>query len=181
MIFYKMVYSYNISRGKRGVNLVILGGAAIINVIGNYFTIPLLRFACVLTQICVDYLGMPSVSWCGNVDSKYVSLMMKEIAEAGNIQDSNVERELSSAFVDRSQGGLFALLHAYANNMTQKAQRDYALARKLPVLLPVFWIYYPLRWKIRSIRGERKAVSFLSTFQMANKRKQLYNWLGLFH
>ena len=42
MIFYKMVYSYNISLGKRMVNLIILGVAAIVNVIGNYFLIPVL-------------------------------------------------------------------------------------------------------------------------------------------
>lgn len=42
MVFYKMVYSYNISLGKRFVNLLFLGLAAIANVIGNYFFIPLL-------------------------------------------------------------------------------------------------------------------------------------------
>lgn len=41
MIFYKMVYSYNISQGKRIINLIFLGIAAVVNVIGNYFAIPL--------------------------------------------------------------------------------------------------------------------------------------------
>ena len=41
MIFYKMIYSYNISRGKRWVNLLFLGLAAIVNVVGNLFSIPL--------------------------------------------------------------------------------------------------------------------------------------------
>lgn len=40
MIFYKMVYSYNISRGKRLINLVFLGLAAIVNIIGNLIAIP---------------------------------------------------------------------------------------------------------------------------------------------
>ena len=40
MIFYKMVYSYNVSRGRRWINLVILGTAAVVNVVGNLFAIP---------------------------------------------------------------------------------------------------------------------------------------------
>lgn len=42
MIFYKMVYSFNISRGKRAINLLLLAGAAVANIIGNYFLIPVL-------------------------------------------------------------------------------------------------------------------------------------------
>lgn len=40
MVFYKMVYSYNVSRGKRTINLIFLGVAAIVNVIGNLILIP---------------------------------------------------------------------------------------------------------------------------------------------
>lgn len=40
MIFYKMVYSYNIAQGKRTINLIFLGTAAGVNVIGNLFLIP---------------------------------------------------------------------------------------------------------------------------------------------
>lgn len=40
MIFYKMVYSFNISEGHRVISLVFLGVAAALNVIGNYFLIP---------------------------------------------------------------------------------------------------------------------------------------------
>lgn len=60
MIFYKMVYSYNISRGKRGVNLVILGGAAIVNVIGNYFTIPFYGIwgACITSVVSYLMCGL---------------------------------------------------------------------------------------------------------------------------
>lgn len=41
MIFYKMIYSYNISQGRRWINLLFLGCAAVINVIGNLITIPM--------------------------------------------------------------------------------------------------------------------------------------------
>ena len=43
MIFYKMIYSYNISKGKRIINLIFLAAAAVLNIIGNCFLIPILN------------------------------------------------------------------------------------------------------------------------------------------
>lgn len=40
MVFYKMIYSYNVVNGKQKVNLIILGFAASLNIIVNYFAIP---------------------------------------------------------------------------------------------------------------------------------------------
>ena len=41
MVFYKMVYAFNVVQGRRIINLVYLGGAAVVNAIGNYFLIPI--------------------------------------------------------------------------------------------------------------------------------------------
>lgn len=40
MVFYKMIYAYNVVNGKRVINLLFLGLAAIANMIGNYLLIP---------------------------------------------------------------------------------------------------------------------------------------------
>ena len=40
MIFYKTVYSYNVTQGRRVINLVLLGIASLTNVIANAFLIP---------------------------------------------------------------------------------------------------------------------------------------------
>lgn len=40
MIFYKMIYSYNVSQGKRLINLYFLGGTAVIHTICNFIAIP---------------------------------------------------------------------------------------------------------------------------------------------
>ena len=41
MIYYKMVYAYNVVNGKKVINFLFLGGAALFNIIGNYFLIPI--------------------------------------------------------------------------------------------------------------------------------------------
>lgn len=56
MIFYKMVYSYNVSRGKRMINLIFLGLAAIANVIGNLIFIPLYGILGAALMSVISYL-----------------------------------------------------------------------------------------------------------------------------
>lgn len=41
MVFYKMVYAYNVVNGHTNVNLVLLGAAAVLNVLLNVFLIPI--------------------------------------------------------------------------------------------------------------------------------------------
>ena len=54
-----MVYSYNVSKGKRSVNLIFLGVAAIANVIGNIIFIPMFGiYGAALTSVI-------SYSLCG--------------------------------------------------------------------------------------------------------------------
>lgn len=56
MIFFKMVYSYNVVNGKRMINFLFLGGAAIINIIGNYFLIPIGGIAAAAWSSVISYL-----------------------------------------------------------------------------------------------------------------------------
>ena len=60
MIYYKMVYSYNISQGKRLINLWFLGGAALTNTLGNFIAIPLWGIwgALVSTIIAYNFCGL---------------------------------------------------------------------------------------------------------------------------
>lgn len=60
MIFYKMVYSYNISQGKRVINLIFLGTAAVVNIMGNLFFIPLLGIwgAGIISVLSYSICGM---------------------------------------------------------------------------------------------------------------------------
>lgn len=69
MIFYKMVYSYNISKGKRVINLIFLGIAAIANVIGNFFLIPVIGIwgAALTSIVSYDICGICFLVYFHNV------------------------------------------------------------------------------------------------------------------
>lgn len=55
MIYYKMVYSYNISQGKRLVNLYFLGGAAVIHTLLNFIAIPMYGMWGALVSTVISY------------------------------------------------------------------------------------------------------------------------------
>lgn len=57
MVFYKMVYSYNVANGKRIVNMVILGIAAASNVILNYILIPIMGNMGAAVASLVSYMA----------------------------------------------------------------------------------------------------------------------------
>ena len=140
----------------------------------------LLRFAKVLTQLCTMYLGLPEVGWCKGIDKAHVNMMYEEILFGGNIRTSSVEKALSSVFIDRSARSAPNFLKTYISKMNGQAKREHPFLEKAPFLLPVFWVYYPVRWKIRVLFGKRKNVGVAATLQLANRRKRLYDWLNLF-
>ena len=56
MVFYKMIYAFNVVNGKRVINLVFLGAAAVLNIIGNYFLIPLGGIAAAAWASVISYI-----------------------------------------------------------------------------------------------------------------------------
>ena len=56
MIFYKIVYSYNVVNGYKTVNLILLGIAAIINIVGNLILIPIMGIKGAALTSVISYL-----------------------------------------------------------------------------------------------------------------------------
>lgn len=59
MVFYKMIYAYNVVNGHKNINFILLATAAVINVVMNYFLIP------VLSINGAALASMASYSVCG--------------------------------------------------------------------------------------------------------------------
>ena len=140
----------------------------------------LAKFAGILTAAAVDVLGLAPehAAWCGAVSSSNTGAMMDEIFRVGNIHKKNTTEDGSSFFVEES--GNKAAVCVYVGKINALAKRKYPVAEKLPVLLPLFWVYIPLRYWIRSLAGKRSRKSLLRTIRMTKQRKQLYRELQLF-
>lgn len=93
MVFYKMVFSFNVVNGKRLMNMILLGIAAGINIIANIFLIPSLGMIGAAIASTVSYF------FCGLlflvVFCKQNSIKAKEMIVVGREDIKNLKRVFS--------------------------------------------------------------------------------------
>jgi hypothetical protein len=144
----------------------------------------LYRFASVLTMICVDYLGLDEMhgKWCCIVSNEIIDNVLADILDSGNMKARDIERNASSVFVagEESSTRKQSLLTSAASNLTVRARKQFPICHKLPILLPIFWVYIPVRYLYRSMKGTRPKQSIRKIAGYAMKRKKLYRKLELF-
>ena len=138
------------------------------------------KFASVLTQVCIRYLGLTvkCAAWFKCEDERIAATMMEEILRAGNINNQNNTDDISNFFVERS--GAKSSLVVFVSKLNAIAKRRYRIAQRFPLTLPVFWIYIPFKYWIRSLGGMRKRKSLLKTVEQTRFRKNLYRELRLY-
>ena len=135
------------------------------------------EFAGVLTGTAIRYLGLHSAYGMPfqSVRERDVQLM---ILRTGSIHNRNNTKDGSNFFVDES--GTASALQVFVAKINSLAQRKFPVTKKLPFLLPLFWLYIPLRYWVRSLVGKRRRKSLLRTILITKQRKQLYRTLNLF-
>lgn len=141
------------------------------------------RFAQILTQLSIRYLGMPSKGWCGHSDEEYLESLMCDIFKGGNfgIKDSNRINQAKlitnshKASVDETN-----LLIQLFRTMNEKARIAMPIVKKVPVLLPIGWIYAGGRHLIRIQNGTRPKIDVNDMVKGATERREIYKEFRLF-
>jgi len=143
----------------------------------------LLQFAKVLTATCVEYLAMPAEKgvWCQMIKPAMCAAMMQDVFRGGSMGKAAEETEVSGMFIERGNAGRQrnAVLLMF-QKLTQIANVHFPITRCWKMLLPVFWIYIPLRYWVRSLQGKRTKIAFADTLAVTRARRKLYNELRLF-
>ena len=103
---------------------------------------------------------------------------MQEILRTGSISNKDNNDDVSSLFVESS--GEENAIRVFIKKINAIARRKFPITQKVPVLLPVFWFYIPIRYWIRSLAGKRRRKSVWQTIAMTKQRKKLYKELKLF-
>ena len=143
----------------------------------------LLLFAQVLTKACIRYLGFDGqdLCWCMNVDDALVDAMMEDVFRSGNMGKADQEKE-SILFADRSMldnCGKTALVGLIVN-LNKLANKHFPITLRCKWLLPIFWVYLPLRYIVRSMFGLRKKRNIIRMLKQSNKRFELHKELHLY-
>ncbi len=144
-------------------------------------TFGLLKFAQVITKVCVLYLGLDSVkfNWCMEADDKLCTGIMLSILRSGNMgrkaSDNVMVRRLSASESEHN-----SVFRNFFFHICFLANRDFPICKKFPFILPLVWLYIPIRQVFRIIMGKRKKQIVLKTFHEAKKQQNIYKDLRLY-
>lgn len=141
------------------------------------------KFAQILTQLSIRYLGMSAKEWCGTSDEDYLEILMCDIFEGGNfgVKDSNRINQAKlitnshKASVDETN-----LLIQLIRTMNEKARIAMPIINRVPLLLPVGWIYAGGRHLLRICKGRRPKIDVSDMVKGATQRREIYKEFKLF-
>lgn len=143
----------------------------------------LMQFAKMLTRVCERYLGLSGEKhkWCLSIDGAIADELLIDILASGNIKCGEEEHTTSSRIVmgekDYRKKPLYVLV---LRSLTSSAKQQYEICNKLPIIIPVFWLYIPIRYFIRALKGDRPKQSIIKIAKHTVRRKKLFQCLELF-
>ncbi len=139
--------------------------------------IGLWQFSCVITKICVKYLGCPPKSFA-RADDKLCDSLMADVFSGGNFGQKNQDRSHEQLiFNNVTQKIEFKNLLKKANRVVYN---HWKISRKIKILLPIGWLFYGLRYLFRSFTGKRPKIRLNDIYSDAKARKTIFAKLNLF-
>lgn len=138
------------------------------------------RFAQIVSLVSVILLGMPHRAWMGD-DYATATALAEDISSGGNFGLREESRTLDSVFVPAyTAGGVKkrGIRRAFAT-ANAIVLRHWSAAEKCPLLYPVGWVYFTLRFMLKRITGKQK-ISVIKSYKQSGKRADLYASLGIF-
>lgn len=143
----------------------------------------LLTFSEAVTNACVRYLGLQgaSAAWHRPSDNSLVDALMEDVFRSGNMGQAD-QRGESELFVGREMlnGKKQTAVRNLILNLNKLAYSHFPVTRRCKWLLPVFWLYLPMRYLVRSLFGLRKKKNVVRMLKQSQKRFELHRRLHLY-
>ena len=143
----------------------------------------LLEYAKVATQASVRYLGLSpkKAVWCGDVSEETCRAFIGAIFGGGNMGCADKDG-MGSLFTDHetmgdSKDSAWRTLILKTNKLIYK---QFPFVETAKILLPLFWVFLPVRYLTRSMLGLRPKKSVSKVVSIAKKKRNLYEQLALF-
>ena len=136
----------------------------------QYLDMGLWVFACQLTAVSSEYLGLPERDWCSGCNAGFMDELMEDIFSSGNFGIHDDQRSPSNNIVKESNIIL---------SLAARARDYYPFAEKYKLLLPLGMGLYSCRFLWERLIGRRKWISF-AAIKEAKKRKKLYEQFRVF-
>lgn len=144
------------------------------------------RFAQLLTQVCIRYLGMPERRWpgkAGKEDRELTQALIRDVFAGGNFGTKDKKRWHESYLIStRGKDGVkeMSLVRQFFLSMNEIVYTHIPAARRWPVIIPFGWLIYGCRYMIRMLKGQRPRPQVSAMMEGAAQRKAVYSRLKLF-
>ena len=142
----------------------------------------LLRFASITTHMCEKYLGLPECEWTQDVPEELVDAAMADMLESGNFHAKRENREFDTMLMTPYESNLTSrssVFHNYFSFIRKRLNENYSWA-KSSLWIPVFAVFFPLRWLFLVIIGKRKMIHVSQALHHAKSRDNMLHDLQLF-
>ena len=138
------------------------------------------RLAQLISLICSEYLGVTYQEWMGN-DRETAKALLLDILSGGNFGRKDKQRAYEGFFISNhgKDGVKTNRIIQVFKSLNQLVDNYWKAAAKFPLLYPIGWIYFSIRYLIRVILGKRK-LNLVDTYVKSGERKELYKKLNLF-
>lgn len=136
-----------------------------------------------LTAVCARYLGAGNEWTLDLTEDSLTEQLMEDILSAGNfgakddqrINQAKLLTTKASSTVDDA-----GMLHQLLRTMNEKARKRMPICKKIPILLPIGWIFAAGTYLSKQRRGRRPRIELNATLTGARQRKAVYRQLHLF-
>ena len=140
------------------------------------------RYAEIATRSCIKVLALSddNMNWCSSATEEECRMFIADVFREGNMGSANHER-MASWLIDSSEmGNKSSSLKALIARLNKLAYLHFPVAKKCPILLPIFWIYLPLRYFWRAMLGKRPKRSLRNAVENAKSQRNLYETVKAF-
>lgn len=137
------------------------------------------KLAQIICLIAVDYMGMPYCEWMGE-DHNTAKELLLDILKSGNFGRKDRQRAYEGFFI--SDGAADAcknnrIIQAF-KSLNGLVDSYWKGAEKFPLLYPIGWMYFSVRFLVRLVLGKRK-VDVFDAYSESKKRQELYEKLNI--
>lgn len=141
------------------------------------------KYACIITAVCIKYLGSPERQWAKGISDEYITQIMEDIQSSGDFGRKDDER-INQAKLMTDQASMTVKNSGMAGQLFKalsvKTQVQWPFFAKYRFLLPFGVMGIAIRHALNVIQGKRPHIHVGEMISGAQKRKTLYQQFELF-
>lgn len=133
------------------------------------------KFACILTEVCSEFLGTEKRSFSAEY-SEVAEMLIEDILDSGTFGNKDATR-IYQAYMFRNSESSKA--SNFISSMNEKAYYTMPVTKKAKILLPIGWIAAGVNYIGLRAKGERPKIS-KSMLKSAERRAEIYKQFSLY-